>query len=228
MRAGPLAILGYAYSAHQGLMNRGLVNGLFHALGDLAPAGRHGLRHVLRDRLGDDGRPGGRRRSRIGRAFRPGDLVGRRPRGHQRAFLGAGRSAAQEDRHADRRDRSAPHAQRQGRRPLSADPDRHRCRAGARRHAHPRARRPRQPRLHRQTHAGLRQGRARRAAEIHAGAHGRDHRSFRRRHREVRGDVRQGQGRPDPPRRRHDPPHPWRPGAAHRGTAAGRYAATTA
>jgi anaerobic selenocysteine-containing dehydrogenase len=30
---GPLAILGYAYSAHQGLMNRGLVNGLFHALG---------------------------------------------------------------------------------------------------------------------------------------------------------------------------------------------------
>ena len=32
-RHGPLAILGYAYSAHQGLMNRGLTNGLFHALG---------------------------------------------------------------------------------------------------------------------------------------------------------------------------------------------------
>jgi anaerobic selenocysteine-containing dehydrogenase len=31
--SGPLAILGYAYSAHQGLMNRGLFNGLFHALG---------------------------------------------------------------------------------------------------------------------------------------------------------------------------------------------------
>ena len=30
---GPMAILGYAYSAHQGLMNRGLLNGLFHALG---------------------------------------------------------------------------------------------------------------------------------------------------------------------------------------------------
>lgn len=29
---GPLAILGYAYSAHQGLINRGLLNGLFHAL----------------------------------------------------------------------------------------------------------------------------------------------------------------------------------------------------
>jgi anaerobic selenocysteine-containing dehydrogenase len=31
--SGPHALLGYAYSAHQGLMNRGLVNGLFHALG---------------------------------------------------------------------------------------------------------------------------------------------------------------------------------------------------
>jgi anaerobic selenocysteine-containing dehydrogenase len=30
---GPQALLGYAYSAHQGLMNRGLLNGLFHALG---------------------------------------------------------------------------------------------------------------------------------------------------------------------------------------------------
>ena len=30
---GPQAILGYAYSAHQGLINRGLLNGLFHALG---------------------------------------------------------------------------------------------------------------------------------------------------------------------------------------------------
>ena len=31
--SGPLALLGYAYSAHQGQINRGLVNGLFHALG---------------------------------------------------------------------------------------------------------------------------------------------------------------------------------------------------
>lgn len=31
--SGPSALLGYAYSAHTGLMNRGLVNGLFHALG---------------------------------------------------------------------------------------------------------------------------------------------------------------------------------------------------
>jgi anaerobic selenocysteine-containing dehydrogenase len=32
-QSGPLAILGYAYSAHTGLMNRGLLNGVFHALG---------------------------------------------------------------------------------------------------------------------------------------------------------------------------------------------------
>jgi anaerobic selenocysteine-containing dehydrogenase len=31
--SGPLAVLGYCYSAHQGLMNRGLPNGLFHAMG---------------------------------------------------------------------------------------------------------------------------------------------------------------------------------------------------
>ena len=31
--SGPLALLGYAYSAHQGLINRGLLNGMFHALG---------------------------------------------------------------------------------------------------------------------------------------------------------------------------------------------------
>ncbi len=31
--SGPETILGYAYSAHQGLINRGLTNGLFHALG---------------------------------------------------------------------------------------------------------------------------------------------------------------------------------------------------
>src|SRR6266700_4799904 len=31
--SGPMALLGYAYSAHQGQMNRGLMLGLFHALG---------------------------------------------------------------------------------------------------------------------------------------------------------------------------------------------------
>jgi anaerobic selenocysteine-containing dehydrogenase len=33
VESGPLAILGYAYSAHQGQLNRGLLLGLFHALG---------------------------------------------------------------------------------------------------------------------------------------------------------------------------------------------------
>jgi anaerobic selenocysteine-containing dehydrogenase len=32
-QSGPQALLGYAYSAHQGQINRGIVNGLFHALG---------------------------------------------------------------------------------------------------------------------------------------------------------------------------------------------------
>src|SRR6185312_13025211 len=32
-KSGPLALLGYAYSAHQGQLNRGLMLGLFHALG---------------------------------------------------------------------------------------------------------------------------------------------------------------------------------------------------
>jgi len=32
-KSGPLAVLGYAYSAHQGQINRHSVNGLFHALG---------------------------------------------------------------------------------------------------------------------------------------------------------------------------------------------------
>ena len=190
--------------------------------GRLAPAGRHGVRHLLRDGVGHDAGPGGRRRSRNGRAFRPGDLVGRRPRRHQRAFLGTGRGAEEAARRADRGDRSAPHAQRQGGRFLPADPHRHRCGPGARRHAHPGARQARRPRLHRPAHHGFRQGRTRDPAEIHAGADGRDHRTCRRRHREAGGDVRQGQGRADPPRRGHDPPHPWRPGAAHRGAAARR------
>jgi anaerobic selenocysteine-containing dehydrogenase len=32
-KSGPLALLGYAYSAHQGQINRHLINGLFHAMG---------------------------------------------------------------------------------------------------------------------------------------------------------------------------------------------------
>ena len=62
--SGPLALLGYAYSAHQGQINRGLVLGLFHALGTQPPARRHGVRHLLRRGVEHDRRPGRRRRSR--------------------------------------------------------------------------------------------------------------------------------------------------------------------
>ncbi len=71
--SGPLALLGYAYSAHQGQMNRGLLLGLFHALGDQPPRRRHGVRHLLRGSLEHDGRPDWRRRPRGGR--RQSDLI---------------------------------------------------------------------------------------------------------------------------------------------------------
>ena len=45
---GRWRLLGYAYSAHQGQMNRGLVLGLFHALGASRLHRRHGVRHLLR------------------------------------------------------------------------------------------------------------------------------------------------------------------------------------
>ena len=174
--SGPLALLGYAYSAHQGLMNRGLVNGLFHALGTSRLQAGTVCDTCCETAWDMTLGPVGGADPEVGRAFGPGDLVGRRPRRHQRAFLGAGRGAEKAARHANRGDRSAPHAQRQGSRSLSADPHRHRCRAGAGHHAHPGARQARRPRLHRPAHAGLRQGRARDPAEIHAGAHRRDHR----------------------------------------------------
>ena len=65
--SGPLALLGYAYSAHQGQMNRGLVQRPVPCARHQPAAGRHGLRHLLRDGLGPHGRPGRRRRSRSGR-----------------------------------------------------------------------------------------------------------------------------------------------------------------
>ena len=75
-------------------MNRGLVGGLFHRARRHAPAGRHGVRHVLRGGVELHARPGRRRRPRGRRSFRPRDLVGRRPRRHQPAFLLAGRACA--------------------------------------------------------------------------------------------------------------------------------------
>ena len=54
--SGPLALLGYAYSAHQGQMNRGLTNGLFHALGTSRLRGGTVCDTLRRGRLGRDRR----------------------------------------------------------------------------------------------------------------------------------------------------------------------------
>ena len=178
--SGPLALLGYAYSAHQGLMNRGLVNGLFHALGtSRLQAGT--VCDTCCETAWD---------------MTLGPVGGADPElvVHSDLMISWGADLAATNVHfwalaeAQRKQRGmpivvidpAPHAQRQGGRSLSADPHRHRCRARARHHAHPGARQARRPRLHRQAHAGLRQGRARDPAEIHAGPHGRDHRAGRR------------------------------------------------
>ena len=90
--SGPLALLGYAYSAHQGLMNRGLVNGLFHALGASRLQAGTVCDTCCEEAWNVTVGPVGGADPEVGRAFRPGDLVGRRPRGHQRAFLVAGRA----------------------------------------------------------------------------------------------------------------------------------------
>lgn len=68
--------------------------------GDLAAAGRHGLRHLLRDRLGHDLRPGRRHRPRKRGPFRPGDRLGLRPDGGERPFLGAAGQGAEDRREA--------------------------------------------------------------------------------------------------------------------------------
>lgn len=49
---GPLALLGYAYSSHQGQINRHLPNGLFHALGTSRPCAGppHSARRARRRR----------------------------------------------------------------------------------------------------------------------------------------------------------------------------------
>ena len=75
--SGPLALLGYCYSAHQGLMNRGLPNGLFHAMGTSRLWAGTVCDSCMRGRLGRDGRPDRRRRSGIGGRVRPGHLLGR-------------------------------------------------------------------------------------------------------------------------------------------------------
>ena len=163
--SGPLALLGYAYSAHQGQINRGLVNGLFHALG--ASRLRAGTVcdtccETAWDMTVGAGR---RRRPGIGRPRRSDRLLGRRSRRHQRAFLGQGRDGAKARRRA-RRHRPAPEPHRAPGRLAPADPHRHRRGLGAGGHAHPGARRAVRPRLHRPAHARLRAARSARSCRV--------------------------------------------------------------
>ena len=75
-KSGPLALLGYAYCAHQGLMNRGLLNGLFHALGTSACRPARCATPAARRR---GTRRSGRSAAPIPKsvvAVRPGDLAG--------------------------------------------------------------------------------------------------------------------------------------------------------
>ena len=140
------------------------------------PAGRHGVRHLLRDGLGHDRRADRRRRPRGRHAVRPDRLVGRRPGGHQRAFLGQGGGGAQDGRAGDRH-RSAPQPHRAARRLAHPHPHRHGCRAGARRDAHPGARRPVRRDYLADPHGRLRSGQGRGPAALRARARGRDHRA---------------------------------------------------
>ena len=93
--SGPLALLGYCYSAHQGQMNRGLPNGLFHAMGTSRLWAGTVCDSCMRGGVGRDGRADRRRRSGVRGRVRSGDLLGRRPVRHQRAFLGEGRGSPQ-------------------------------------------------------------------------------------------------------------------------------------
>ncbi len=174
--SGPLALLGYAYSAHQGQMNRHIVNGLFHALGasrlqagtvcdtccetawdlTLGPVGGADPESVVESDLVD--------------------RLGLRPDGGERPFLGKARGRCGRSRRQARRDRSAAQPHGGGRRLAPADPHRHRRGAGARHRAHPGARRARRPRLSRRPHARLRPVGARRHPALCAGPRRRHHR----------------------------------------------------
>ena len=162
------------------------------------------------------------------RAFRPGDLVGRRSRGDQRAFLGAGRGSSRKKRGVPivvidpRRTRSAKAADLYL--PIRIGTDA--ALALGVMHILVRDKLADRDYIAKHTLGFDRVERDILPKFTPANASPRSP-ACRRRHREARGDVRQGQGRADPARRRHDAPRPRRPGAAHRGAAAGRAAATT-
>ena len=144
---GPLAILGYAYSAHQGLFNRGLLLGFFHALGATRlKAGT--VCDTCADVAWDIGGRAAwaapiRRRSStpISSISWGADLLTTNV--HIWPLVEEARRARREG----DRDRAAPQPHRRARRLARARQRRHRRRARARHHARARARRPRRPRV---------------------------------------------------------------------------------
>ena len=196
-RSGPLALLGYAYSAHQGQMNRGLVNGLFHALGtSRLQAGT--VCDTCCETAWD---------------VTVGPVGGADPESvvHSDLVVSWGADLMATNVHFWAMVEEA--RKKRGVQIVVIDPRRSRT-AQARRLAHPRSASAPTPRwrsasctswcatsscdrdYHRQPHARLRPGRARDPAALHAGARGRDHRPRRRRHRDA---SRRCTARPRPP-----------------------------
>ena len=95
-QSGPLALLGYAYSAHQGQMNRGLVNGLFHALGTSRLQGGTVCDTCCETAWDLTVGPVGGADPEVDHPVRPDRLLGRRPDGDQRAPVGQGGGGAQD------------------------------------------------------------------------------------------------------------------------------------
>ncbi len=133
--SGPLALLGYAYSAHQGQMNRGLMLGLFHALGASRLIAGTVCDTCCEEAWNVTVGPVGGADPEAVEDSDSDCRLGCRSGCDQRAFLGQSRSGAAA-RRPGRRHRSAPEPHRASSRPASADPHRHRCRTGAWGHAH--------------------------------------------------------------------------------------------
>ena len=176
-KSGPLALLGYAYSAHQGQMNRGLVNGLFHALGaSRLQAGT--VCDTCCETAWDltVGPVGGADPESVAQSDLivswGADLMATNV--HMWAKVEEARKkGVQVDRH-----RSAPQPHGPARRLAHPHPHRHGCRACARRDAHPGARRSvRRAPISPPTPIGFDRVEGRDPAALRAGARGRDHRA---------------------------------------------------
>ena len=187
--SGPLALLGYAYSAHQGQMNRGLMLGLFHALGTSRL-----IAGTVCDTCCEEawnltvGPVGGADPEAVDDSDLiiawGADLVATNVHFWAKAEAARRRGVKLVV------DRPAPEPHRAAGRLASADPHRHRRGAGARGHAHPGARRPGRSRLLAAHTLGFDRLEARGAAALRPGARRRDHRARRGRHRGLRRHVR--------------------------------------